>query len=228
MPGLCVSSKSAESFVGRRDRRLGGRARHGHGKGTQGSGLRATRPRPLPSSEPPGRCRPRQGRLRVRRRFPKRSPPGAPLVGEFASVSRRPSPQAAQVVRYGRPPDSPTLELEARPRAAHPTPTWTWALMRRVFDLDVLACPRCGGRLRVIATVQDPAVVRAILAHLGLAPAPIAPARPRPRPSTPRPPGNASRPPRGALRGLPDPRRRPPPGPASAPLTQPSTTCRIA
>jgi hypothetical protein len=40
--------------------------------------------------------------------------------------------------------------------------------MRRVFDLDVLACPRCGGRLRLIATVEDPAVVSKILAHLGL------------------------------------------------------------
>ena len=55
--------------------------------------------------------------------------------------------------------------------------------MRRVLALDVLACPRCGGRLRVIATVQDPAVVRTILAHLGLSggadppgPAPPAPA----------------------------------------------------
>jgi uncharacterized protein YbaR (Trm112 family) len=37
--------------------------------------------------------------------------------------------------------------------------------MRRVFDLDVLACPRCGGQLRVIATVQDPLAVQAILAH---------------------------------------------------------------
>jgi uncharacterized protein YbaR (Trm112 family) len=37
--------------------------------------------------------------------------------------------------------------------------------MRRVFDLDVLACPRCGGRLRVIAAVQDPLAVQAILAH---------------------------------------------------------------
>jgi hypothetical protein len=42
--------------------------------------------------------------------------------------------------------------------------------MRRVFDLDVLACPRCGGRLRLIATVVDPAVVGKILAHLGLLP----------------------------------------------------------
>jgi uncharacterized protein YbaR (Trm112 family) len=40
-------------------------------------------------------------------------------------------------------------------------------MMRRVFALDVLACPRCGGRLGVIATVQDPAVVRTILAHRG-------------------------------------------------------------
>jgi hypothetical protein len=39
--------------------------------------------------------------------------------------------------------------------------------MRRVFDLDVLACPRCGGRLRVIAPVHDALAVHAILAHLG-------------------------------------------------------------
>ena len=43
--------------------------------------------------------------------------------------------------------------------------------------------PRCGGRLRVLATVQDPAIVRTILAHGGRArstetpgPAPPAPA----------------------------------------------------
>jgi hypothetical protein len=64
--------------------------------------------------------------------------------------------------------------------AARPSRAWTWAsLMRRVFDFDVLTCPRCGGRLRVIATVQDPLVVQAILATL---PAP-APAHTRPRPT---------------------------------------------
>jgi hypothetical protein len=54
--------------------------------------------------------------------------------------------------------------------------------MRRVFDLDVLACPRCGGRVRVIATVQDPLAVQAILAHLGRsrAPEPPGPAPPAP------------------------------------------------
>jgi hypothetical protein len=42
---------------------------------------------------------------------------------------------------------------------------WAWPdLMRRAFDVDVLACPRCGGRLRLIATVEDPDAIRAILA----------------------------------------------------------------
>jgi len=52
--------------------------------------------------------------------------------------------------------------------------------MRRVLALGVLACPRCGGRLRVIATVQDPLAVQAILAHLARAgaPAPPGPAPP--------------------------------------------------
>jgi len=52
--------------------------------------------------------------------------------------------------------------------------------MHRVFALDVLVCPRCGGRLRVIATVQDPLAVQAILAHLRRsgAPEPPGPAPP--------------------------------------------------
>ena len=60
---------------------------------------------------------------------------------------------------------------------------WRWAdLMRRVFELDVLACPRCGGRMSVIATIEAADVLRNILGHLGLptdAPA-ASPARPPP------------------------------------------------
>ena len=67
---------------------------------------------------------------------------------------------AAKVVGYGRPaaPDPALDQAGADPPGGGtpPTPgTWTWAaLLRRVLALDVLACPRCGGRLRVIATVQ--------------------------------------------------------------------------
>jgi len=72
-----------------------------------------------------------------------------------------------QVVSYGRPAPEPHVrEVDTSPHAAGTPGAWSWAaLMRRVFDLDVLACPRCGGRLRVIATVQDPLAVQAILTH---------------------------------------------------------------
>ena len=45
----------------------------------------------------------------------------------------------------------------------------SWAdLMRRACEVDVLACPRCGGRLRLIALIEGSAVARRILAHLAL------------------------------------------------------------
>jgi len=53
--------------------------------------------------------------------------------------------------------------------SAPPRRYWAWAdLLRRVFAIDVLACSACGGRLRFIATIEDPPVVQRILAHVGL------------------------------------------------------------
>ena len=44
-----------------------------------------------------------------------------------------------------------------------------WAsLMERTFGFDVLACPRCGGRLRLIALLEEAAVIGRILRHLGV------------------------------------------------------------
>jgi hypothetical protein len=93
-----------------------------------------------------------------------------------------------RVVAYGRVAPAPTAS--AAPLAAGldgtgvktTTPrAWTWAaLMHRAFSIDVLACPHCGGRLRLIATLHDPAVIRKILAHLG-----IAPSGPSPGPAPP-------------------------------------------
>jgi hypothetical protein len=40
--------------------------------------------------------------------------------------------------------------------------------MHRAFEIDVLACPRCGGRLRLIATVEDPREIREVLGALAL------------------------------------------------------------
>ena len=40
--------------------------------------------------------------------------------------------------------------------------------MQRSFGFDVLACPRCGNRLELIALIEDPKVIRRILSHLGM------------------------------------------------------------
>jgi hypothetical protein len=53
---------------------------------------------------------------------------------------------------------------------------YPWAdLLRRTFAVDVLDFPECGGRLRLLATITQRAVIERILTHLGLPTAPVAP-----------------------------------------------------
>lgn len=40
------------------------------------------------------------------------------------------------------------------------------ALIRLVYEVDPLVCPKCGGQMRVIALIQEPAVIDQILRHL--------------------------------------------------------------
>jgi hypothetical protein len=56
---------------------------------------------------------------------------------------------------------------------------YVWSeLMRRTFGTDVLECPRCGGRLRLLAHIEHARIVERILRHLGLPTD-----RPEPRPA---------------------------------------------
>jgi hypothetical protein len=60
------------------------------------------------------------------------------------------------------------------------TPRIDWArLLRRSLDVDVLRCPKCDGRLRVLAIITEREPVERILSHLGMptAPPPVARAR---------------------------------------------------
>ncbi len=79
----------------------------------------------------------------------------------------------ARVVSYGAPvvardePSAKTADEYATPERSRRY--WKWAdLMRRAFELDVLACPRYGGRMQLIATIDDPAIVRKILERVHL------------------------------------------------------------
>jgi Putative transposase len=66
-----------------------------------------------------------------------------------------------------------------KPRS-HDTSRIAWAkLMARVGEEFPLACPTCGGDIRLIAFITDPGPIRKILTHLGelLEPPPVSPAR---------------------------------------------------
>jgi hypothetical protein len=39
-------------------------------------------------------------------------------------------------------------------------------LLRRIFEVDPLLCPQCGGAMRIIAFLTEPAVIDRILTHL--------------------------------------------------------------
>jgi hypothetical protein len=54
----------------------------------------------------------------------------------------------------------------------------TWAQrLKRVFDIDVKSCVRCGGAVRVIASIEEPALIERILAHVRERGAKVEPAR---------------------------------------------------
>jgi hypothetical protein len=92
-------------------------------------------------------------------------PPGlAPGPASLAQASAQPvvhvEPTVITIAPWGR-----LLEGELFARARYVD----WAtLMKTSFGFDVLTCPRCSRKLRVLATLVEPATEKKILAHLGL------------------------------------------------------------
>ena len=100
------------------------------------------------------------------------SAPAATAARAMAGARARNSRARARVVPVpAEAPDPisfpPSSKPKASPRArAYRVP---WAeLLTKVSAVDVLACPDCGGRLHVIASIADDVVARRILLHLGL------------------------------------------------------------
>ena len=51
------------------------------------------------------------------------------------------------------------------PAERHAAMTWAQRL-KRVFQIDIETCEKCQGPVRIVACIEDPAVIRQILAHL--------------------------------------------------------------
>jgi len=41
--------------------------------------------------------------------------------------------------------------------------------IKRAFGIDIETCHRCGGKMKIIAAIEDPHVIKKILERLGLA-----------------------------------------------------------
>ncbi len=41
-------------------------------------------------------------------------------------------------------------------------------LLKKVWDVDALKCPKCGGQMKIISFIEQPFVIRHILKHLDL------------------------------------------------------------
>ena len=107
-----------------------------------------------------------------------------PRAAWRADVVRRETSAGDRDVAVAKAHGAPADHVDAQPAPRHAR-GYAWAeLMRRTFGLDVLACPRCGGRLRLVALIEEAAVIDRILRHLGL---PTAIPAPRPARAPPLP-----------------------------------------
>jgi hypothetical protein len=60
----------------------------------------------------------------------------------------------------------PAFEVKGNPSKAY---TMSWAQrLKRVFAIEIEKCEKCGGKVKIIASIEDPEVIRKILTHLGL------------------------------------------------------------
>jgi hypothetical protein len=91
------------------------------------------------------------------------------ILGPAAEDRQKVVPKSGPV-EYGRvtpAAEPPTREIDssAMPRSNR----LPWAvLLKRIFLVDVLECPKCKGRMKILAAVTEPGSVRRILESLGL------------------------------------------------------------
>ena len=77
--------------------------------------------------------------------------------GIYSSRSRGAAKEEAAIEIQAYAPDS----------SAKPSPRFA-ALMKRVFEIDPLLCPRCGAAMKIKAFISDPHEIERLMTNLGL------------------------------------------------------------
>jgi hypothetical protein len=68
--------------------------------------------------------------------------------------------------RAGKEDDVPAL-IDSDLSAAEFRRNWA-RLIQKVYEVDPLRCPKCQGEMRVISVIEDQAIIKKILQHLGI------------------------------------------------------------
>ncbi|MBK7249884.1 MAG: transposase [Gammaproteobacteria bacterium] len=85
--------------------------------------------------------------------------------GVFAPHSKLRAAVTAAHRGIGAPQPLPAADPAKPPTPRHVAMTWARRL-KRVFGIEIEACVRCGGKLAIIASIEEPEVIASILAHL--------------------------------------------------------------
>jgi hypothetical protein len=85
-----------------------------------------------------------------------------PTPAELARLLHAISTRVARLLERIVPKRKPD---EAKPDKPLASMTWMQRL-KRVFSIDIETCPKCGGKLRVIACIEDADIIVTILEHI--------------------------------------------------------------
>ena len=93
--------------------------------------------------------------------------------GWYSNVSRGKRRRQAEAAMGAAPGNGDHLSTDSTDRDHSPDARAlrrSWAqLIKRIYEVDPLVCPKCGGEMRIIAFITDHDVVDAILRHLATA-----------------------------------------------------------
>jgi len=104
--------------------------------------------------------------------------PRAHLI-RYHGVFAPASPDRARIVPGARAAAASRASQRGPAAAADRQRNLTWAQrLKRVFAIDIETCRQCGGRLRVIASIEQPPVIARILGHLGRSTTAVDPTHP--------------------------------------------------
>jgi hypothetical protein len=76
------------------------------------------------------------------------------------------NPQSSDYYRCAEDDDIPCI-IESEEDAKAHRKSWS-RLIQKIYETDPLVCPKCQGTMRIISSIEDGEIIKAILKHLGL------------------------------------------------------------